>query len=203
MLDKPFIIFADCEINYDGRACSTLDRGNYLIIYKNDGSLQIHGSELLSPLNYQGSGSKVSLDNNKLLFTRKKETIEIILHNVYHKAKLENWSFNKPKMKKTEADLVNQLESTILSYIDNCIETIKEYKTDVGPIDLLAIDSYGTNHVMEVKRGKANISACSQVERYVASMNNSVGYIVSPQISKNALKYCKNNNIKWLEVNHN
>ena len=37
--DKPWAMFANCEVLYDGRASSTLERGNYLIVYKRDRSV--------------------------------------------------------------------------------------------------------------------------------------------------------------------
>ena len=56
-----FVLYCLCDVVYDGRAYSTLERGNYLIIYKPDGSLLIHGSSKSTPRNYQSVGSKVDL----------------------------------------------------------------------------------------------------------------------------------------------
>lgn len=70
--DKPFALYAECSIIYDGRAYSTLANGRYLIIYKQDGSLLIHGGDLCKPRNYQGPGSILSYIDSKLISTNKK-----------------------------------------------------------------------------------------------------------------------------------
>src|SRR4051812_3895718 len=55
----PFILLADCQVFYEGRASSVLPRGHYLLVRKADGSFLVHGARLTTPLNYQGAGSRL------------------------------------------------------------------------------------------------------------------------------------------------
>src|SRR5947209_1248902 len=55
----PFILLADCQVTYEGRASSVLPRGHYLLVRKADGSFLVHGARLTTPLNYQGAGSRL------------------------------------------------------------------------------------------------------------------------------------------------
>jgi RecB family endonuclease NucS len=68
-----FVIYAECDIIYNGRGYSTLERGNYLIIYKDDASLSIHGSTKVLPRNYQSEGTKLTVTDTLIEAKRKSE----------------------------------------------------------------------------------------------------------------------------------
>ena len=46
-------VFAEAEVAYQGRAASTADVGRYLVMFKQDGSLQIHHPKGVKPMNWQ------------------------------------------------------------------------------------------------------------------------------------------------------
>jgi len=198
---KPFFLFANCEIKYSGRARSTLEKGNYVIIRKFDGTLMIHGSTLLKPLNFQPPGATIT-DNGKIISIRNKESIEIIIFSIIHYYEINDWSNNKIILQDTESDLREQVIKNISLYFKNVKEIHQEFKTRFGPIDLLVIQTDDTNNVIELKRGRAGISACTQVERYLKTFQNKVcGFIMSPTITKGALEYAKTHDITYVAVN--
>ena len=206
-VEQSFILYANCDVEYVGRAKSFLKQGNYLITHKNDGTLRIDGGSLCTSLNYQPPGAILYKENNKLTSTRKEETITINLDNIFYYQELHDWSDNKIDITKTEAELRDRLMDNINKAIKiKTKEIFKEFKTPVGLIDILAIDEYDTYHIIEVKRGKANLNACSQLERYtyyfISIMKNVQSYIASPDISANALKFAKQNFQNYLKVNH-
>lgn len=189
-------MFATCSVEYRGRAESTLQTGNYLIIYKGDKSLAIHGSTDIIPRNYHGYDTLCQVDNNILLFKRKSETIKIIIDNIIFQRDLDGWSDYKIKLVRTEDDLRNKLIANIHNYIPNVVEVFKEFATDYGPIDVLCIDSNGVYHVLEVKRKSAGIAACGQLRRYVDILSESrqvMGYLAAPVINRNAIRFCDKN----------
>lgn len=206
-VEQSFVLYARCQVLYDGRANSTLESGNYLITHKNDGTLKIDGGTLCNPLNYQPPGAILLKHGNTLISTRKKETIKIIVDSIHFYRELKDWSTNKIKISKTEA----QLRSKIAAKVDNIlsiesIEVYEEFKTPVGDIDVLAIDKNNVYHVIEVKRGKASLATCSQLKRYcgyfASVVDNYKGYIASPEISKNALTHAENSEQTYLKVDH-
>lgn len=201
---SPFVLYADCEVVYSGRAESTLDRGLYLVIHKSDGTLLIHSALKNPPRNYQGPGAKLSYNNNILISERKSETIHITLYNIISYTPLIGWSDAEVSISKTEKDLVRKLFDNWFDYFDVDLEMIyTEYPTDLGPIDLLGIDSYGVYHVVEAKRATAVLSHCSQLRRYLESFHglyNTVGYIASPKISKSAIAYLEKHGYKWIKI---
>lgn len=204
-ISKPFILYANCSIVYDGRAYSTLAGGHYLIIYKSDGSLLIHGKNLCKPLNYQPAGSKLTLEGNIITSINKKEKIVINITEIINIQSIDNWSDTKIEIKRTEKELVDKLFNNWDEYIDGeFAELIREYHTEHGPIDLLGIASNGVYHAVEVKRKKASISNGTQLKKYVDAIvdqgHSVIGYLASPEINDNVINYLNRHGFKWIKV---
>jgi len=202
---KSFILYAQCAISYDGRAKSELQQGNYIIMHKSDGSIMIHGGTLTTPLNYQPPGAILKKIENILISTRKNETLTIRIYDIKHYYQINEWSTHKIAIQYTEDDLREQIIKNIDKYFTNIAEIHKEFQTPFGPVDLLIIEREDAFHnVVELKRKHANISACTQVERYVRYFTECKikcqGYIMCPSISKGALNYTKSHDIKFIGV---
>lgn len=200
-----FIMYALCEVDYVGRACSHLSLGRYLIIRKNDGSLLIHNGLGNPPQNYQGSKATLEVDGNNITSSRKKETIKIKLHEVFMYEELKEWSENEVEVKNTEKDLVNRIIDNWNEILKIPIKTIiREFPTKHGPIDIVGITDVGMHVIVEVKRGKASLNNCSQVNRYyehfVEHGIDCMVKLASPSIGSNALSYLKKHGFEWIQV---
>src|SRR5690349_3757788 len=55
----------ECEVAYQGRATSTLSRGERLILLKPDGTLLVHTPEKAKPVNWQPPGAAFSVANEE------------------------------------------------------------------------------------------------------------------------------------------
>lgn len=197
---EPTVIYAYCSVIYEGRASSILEVGNYLIICKQDGAVMIHGSTLLKPLNFQPPGAEIERTDNKIICRRNKEEIIINIESIHFSQALPGWSNNKIKLVRTEDDLRNKIIADLPYLLGRkIISTEKEHKTEYGPIDILAIDENQENIVIEVKRAKADIKACSQLERYLKVVPGE-GWLMSPAISSGAHQYCRDHGLNWKEV---
>lgn len=197
-IERSFILSCNCSVTYDGRAKSTLIPGNYVIIHKSDGTLLIHGDSLFKPLNFQPPGAIMRKYGNKLISTRKNETITIDIISISNYYEPIEWSDNKIKLTGSESDMRSNFISNILYKHftkGSQDEIFIEYKTPVGSIDLLLVQNQ-IYTVFEFKRKKANLSGCTQLLRYVdyfKSVNICCnGILVSPSITDNALKYLIN-----------
>lgn len=204
-IHKPFCLYANCKVIYDGRASSVLNDGNYLVIYKSDKSVQVHGNTKIQPRNYQGSGSVVDIDHNIISFVNKKDKLLIIINNIIYVNYLEELSDDDIEIVKTESDLVDKLFNNFDDYIGNRFEIIeKEYQTEYGPVDLAGFTEHGEIHVVEVKRGKATLANCTQLKRYVEAIGGNVfGYLASPAICTNAMKYLEKSSMRWVSIGFN
>ena len=221
---KPFTMFAHCEVVYDGRASSTLEPGNYLIIYKPDQSLSIHGACFAKPLNYQNGGTKLEEfksgatfdDMWTNLFTKrpksiivaknKLETIIIGIHAIVHSQVIEGWTDAKIKLTRSERDLVNQVFNRLDEYFPGIDISLAELEasTPYGNVDILLIDTSGIRYVVEAKRKIVSVAGCGQVARY-ANYYTGIGltvkqFVVGPSISRNAIDYCAQNGQTWVQA---
>src|SRR4051812_40610135 len=100
--NKPFVLYASATVIYNGRAYSTLEHGNYLIIYKPDKSVSIHGADLVLPRNYISSNGKLNVNDKQLIFTKKKETVTINIDQIHSLNYLDGWSSHKIIISRTE-----------------------------------------------------------------------------------------------------
>jgi RecB family endonuclease NucS len=201
---EPFILQATCRVIYDGRAYSTLETGNYLVLHKADGSLQIHGAKLIKPLNYQGPKSSLEYNQGVLRSINKKEAISIEIDEIISYSPL-SLSDNQIQIKRTEKELVAKILRNWESHFFDQFELVEtEVQSEVGAVDLLGITTSSKHYVVEVKRKKASLKDCSQLKRYVehfAQENETLGILASPTITENALKYLVKHNMQYLEIN--
>ncbi len=201
---KPFSLFAKASVVYNGRAFSTLEHGNYLIIYKNDNTVSIHGGDLITPRNYMGSNSKLTIDGNKLVFTRKKETVTITIDKILYLNYLDDWSYSKIIIRRTEKELARKIYDNWKSYFnDEFDDVVFEFPTPLGPIDLAGFTKT-TDYIVEVKRRVASLKDVTQLRRYVEALEIREklckAYLAAPGISKKALTYLEKHQLYFLQV---
>jgi hypothetical protein len=193
------VIVANCNVQYDGRASSTLEDGDYLIIIKDDKSIQIQGQKLNKSLNY--INSKIIEETDKQIIAKSKnEQIIININKITSKTPID-LSDNKPKLINSEDDLVNKLINNlnlVVSEEETIIKVTKEFRTKYGNIDLL-VETASNNYVIEVKRHRININACKQIQKYLECVKG-VGILCAPKIIKSAQEYCDLNNLKYLKL---
>ncbi len=223
-ITQPFSMYCECEVVYDGRACSTLERGNYLILCKPDLCIAIHGSNFIKPLNYQNPKSSIYILNAgqefddiwtnlfdkkpKLIVkaVNKKESLTIAVYTRINYNSFENWTNAKIKLIKSERDLVNQILSNLSTYFPsiNMASVDTEIPTPYGNIDILIIDQNNIYHIVEVKRKIMSVAGCGQLARYGVHYKSigiqAIEYLAAPLISKNALIYADRNNQQWIQA---
>lgn len=221
---QAFTLFARSEVFYNGRATSTLEAGNYLIVHKPDASISVHGASFSKPLNYQNGSSKVEIiedatvldDMGVNLFSErpafviraenKGEVLYVGIHKVHSNVIHEGWDDNKIRLTRSERDLVNQIFNNLDTYFPEVDLVLAELEapTPYGSVDLLMLDTSGTRHIVEVKRKVVSVAGCGQLSRY-ANYYSSLGfkirqYVAAPGISRNAQGYCDNNDQEFVLV---
>lgn len=201
---KPFCLFANCTVLYEGRAASTLEAGNYLILYKDDKSLSIHGSTMVLPRNYMAGGTRVELDGDRLVVHRKKETVVITVQEVHHLHFLGDWSASKIVICRTEKELVRKIFNNWGQYFAGDFEIIElEHPTELGPIDILGRTDT-TDFVVEVKRKTATTRDVTQLRRYIEAKSGARvvrGFLAAPGIAASARRYLEKHDLTFLHVN--
>ena len=196
---KRFVqVAAECEVVYVGRAASLTEAGDYVVLLKADGSVQVHGARGVKPVNWQPRTDDVRVtrdedDRVMLLAERFKpnELVQITFRKVSFALTLELRDEKVFQLHGSEAQIHAALARNP-DVIEPGLQVLeRELLVGVGGIDLYARDSKGRYVVVEVKRAKATQEAVHQLERYVNAVREQVpglvrGILAAPEISKPA-----------------
>ncbi len=191
-------VVAECEVLYHGRAASVADAGDYVVMLKADGSLQVHGYKGVKPVNWQPQTDdlRVGLEDGQPVLLAERRSPEELVRIVFLETALvqaldlrEHAGFvlmgSEAEMQRALARAPELIEPG-LTVLD------RELPIDVGGIDLFARDALGSLVVVELKRAKATQEAVHQLERYVTRVRELTGepvrgVLAAPTITKPAL----------------
>jgi len=206
-------VAARCSIEYHGRAQSTLPSGARLLLFKPDGTLLVHTSTKLKPVNWQPPGCSFSADVEHeaiVLVARRdkpvKETVRIALEEIQFAVSLDLDGEEGFDLAGSEDDM-----QAFLARQPQLIEPgfkfwARERASGRGPMDLYGEDALGRRVVIECKRRAAGVAEADQLRRYVerergARQSTRVrGILVAPAISSKARKYLADLELEYIEV---
>jgi hypothetical protein len=210
---KRFVqIAAECEIVYVGRAASLTEAGDYVVMIKADGSLQVHGARGVKPVNWQPRTDDLRVrrdedDRLMLMAERMKpdELVQITFRHVSVALALDLRDEKLFQLHGSEAEMHARLEREP-ELIEPGLRILeRELLVGVGGIDLYAMDTLGRYVVIEVKRGKATQDAVHQLERYVTAVRDQVpgevrGILAAPSISAPARTILERTGLEFVEL---
>ena len=177
-----------------------------MIIFKDDGSVCVHGPKGFNPINYM-SGPTAMTEVDGLITIRRPETGETLLieveqvisddaHGLVDTAVLEREG--------RELELHALLERSP-HLIEEGLEILeRERSTDVGPVDFLCRDTEGRIVLVEVKRVKAVVAAVEQVVRYREHIEKDAAYagaraiVLAPEFAPQARKLAERRNVECI-----
>ncbi|MCJ7450152.1 MAG: endonuclease NucS [Candidatus Nanohaloarchaeota archaeon QJJ-9] len=200
-----------CSVNYQGRTKSKLDRGERLVIVKQDNSLLVHGPENYQPKNWQPDTDQFNLraDKEELILESKRnnpeETVEIRFGEIemLHITQLVDKS--DLKIKGHEIDIHEAIEENPELVEEDLKIVEREKETDAGFIDVFARSKDNQLVVIEVKRNPDHNSVL-QLGRYVDEIEEEYpgreirGILVAPKCSDNVKEYLEKKNLEFVEV---
>lgn len=204
-----------CSVKYQGRAKSKLDRGERLLIKKQDSALLVHGPENYQPKNWQPEVDSFSLDIDEgeeilvLKAERKnpEEVVEIIFERIDLLTVNKLVDKSELKVKGHEVDIHEAIENQP-SIVEKELKIIKrERKTPAGYIDLFCRDENDCYVVIEVKRNP-DYNTVLQLQRYVDEIDEEFstevrGILVAPKMTDNLLEYLGDRGLEFVEVEMN
>ncbi len=169
-------VAGEFEVFYSGRAASVAEAGDYLLIIKPDGSVQVHGSRGVKPVNWQPQTDDIRVfceDGYAVLLAERFTPPETLRIGLLAPAVAQSLSLREGGgfvLLGSESEMQAALASNPEIIEPGLTLVDLETPTEVGGIDLLARDSDGALVVVELKRGKANHEAVHQLARYVESV---------------------------------
>ena len=180
-----------------------------LLMVKADGCVAIHSDGgAYKPLNWMNAPNQlVELEDRWEVSNPKGERLTITIHDVL--AEFNYHLGTEPGLQKdgVEAHL-QELLADRPWVIEPGLQLLRrEYPTDIGPIDLVAIDADGGIVAIEIKR-KGEIDGVEQLTRYLDRIARdgrggpARGFIVAQSIAPNARLLAESRGIKAVEVDY-
>ena len=162
------LVVARCSATYEGRLSSTLSSAVRLLMVKADGCVAIHADVgAYKPLNWMNAPNTLVEEGDRWVVTNQRgEVLTIELEEV-----LEDVTHELDTARGLTLDGVERELQLLLaehpSHLEpglSCVQ--REFRTDLGPVDLLCRDADGTAVAVEVKR-IGEIDGVEQLTRYL------------------------------------
>ncbi len=210
--NETIVFSCKCRIRYSGRAESFLDWGDRIVMIKSDNALLVHQPTGNAPINYMKPGSSHSLKTEKEELILKsqnlllKEKMEITIDKIhfFNSHKLEDGQ--AIRVSGTEEDMSNMIYTNPELIEEGFKPVSQEEQTKYGFIDVLGVDKEGVLTVVECKRYCAELSAVTQLRRYVEKIMISKGItkvrgiLAAPKITPNAEKMLKDWGFQFVSI---
>ncbi len=202
------VLVARCSIGYSGRLTTRLASGDRIIIFKDDGSVCVHGPKGFKPINYM-SGPTALTEADGLISVRRPETGEVLLIEIEQVISdathgLEDTAVLEREGRELELHALLERSPELIEAGLEILE--RERSTDVGPVDFLAKDAQGRIVLVEVKRVKAVVAAVEQVVRYREHIEKDAAYagaralVVAPEFAPQARKLAERRNVECVTL---
>jgi RecB family endonuclease NucS len=200
------VLVARCSIGYSGRLTTRLASGDRIIIFKDDGSVCVHGPKGFKPINYM-SGPTALTEADGLISVRRPETGEVLLIEIEQVISDATHGLEDTAVLEREGRelALHALLERSPDLIEAGLEILeRERSTDVGPVDFLAKDAQGRIVLVEVKRVKAVVAAVEQVVRYREHIEKDAAYagaraiVLAPEFAPQARKLAERRNVECI-----
>ena len=189
------IVAGNCKVNYSGRAKSTLEPGERILIVKKDGSLLVHRPIGYEPVNWQPSGSvfhvQTKAESIEVRAVRQKprENVRVIFYEIFMVSALNLTDSGEFSLHASEKEM-HQAILMKPSLLEEGFRPISyEKKVEPGFVDVYGVDKNGNLVIVEVKRKTAGKEAVFQLAKYIDSVKGKAdrelrGVLVAPSLGK-------------------
>lgn len=198
--NETIVFSCNCTIRYSGRAESYLPEGDRVIMIKSDTALLVHQPTGNTPINYMkpGTSHTARMEHEQIHFKSQnllqKENMIITINRIhfFNSHKLEDGQ--TIRISGTEEDMSNMIYANPEIIEQGLKPVSQEEQTKYGFIDVLCVDKNSILTVIECKRYRAELSAVTQLRRYVEKImiNKGItqvrGILAAPKITENAKK---------------
>lgn len=207
------LVVGDCRVEYEGRASSTLDWGERVIMIKQDGSVMVHRPVGYEPVNWQPARClvRVSVEDPQSLMVsasrhQPRETVSIEFREISLLATGGLSDSGEFALHVTEEQM-KQAILTAPELVEEGLKLLEEEKSlgEAGFTDIYAEDSHGNLVVVEIKRNPATKDALMQLQRYLETLRTTVnrpirGIVAAPQLRKGAQPLLDSLKLEFVKV---
>ncbi len=188
------ILVTRCSIRYEGRLVTTLESGDRVVLFKDDGSVVVNAVQGAKPINYMPGPTVVTEEGRTLVVSRPAtgESLVIDVEDVHADTRYELSDEAKLVREGREKDIQATIFGTPHAIEDGMVGLTRELFTEVGPVDLFCRDVDGRTCVIEIKRVRAVAAAVEQLNRYMDEVAKNPahapcrGILVAPELAPQA-----------------
>ena len=211
--ERLITLFGRCRVEYDGRAASSLDAGNRLVVLKPDGTILVHTDSGQQPVNWQPPGCthEGRLDDGALLVesvrTNPDERLLVAFERVDQVVVYDGTGDSDVTVLGTEADLRDRILDRPELIEEGFEPRATERDTSAGAVDIYGTDSEDHAVVVELKRRRVGPDAVSQLNRYVEALESDLhagrtvrGILVAPSVTDRAHNLLERRGLEFVSV---
>lgn len=192
---RTLVVAGNCRVRYVGRANSTLESGERLLIVKADGALLVHRPIGYEPVNWQPSGSVFNVQMEQGLVEihgvrqKPRESVKATFNSVFMVSSLNLEDSGEFLLYASEEDMHRALLLRP-SLLEEGFKPISyEKKVEPGFVDVYGVDKNGRLVVVEVKRKIAGKEAALQLAKYIEAIKGKAnrelrGVLAAPSLGK-------------------
>jgi RecB family endonuclease NucS len=192
---KTLLVAGNCHVHYAGRANSTLENGERLLIIKSDGSLLVHRPVGYEPVNWQPAGSvfHVEVKDDKLeihgIRQKPRETVKVQFNAVFMVSSMALNDSGEFILHASEDDMHRAILLKPELFEAGFKPISWEKHVEPGFVDIYGEDKDGKMVIIEVKRKTASKENVLQLAKYIepikAKVNKGVrAVLVAPSLAK-------------------
>jgi RecB family endonuclease NucS len=192
---RTLIVAGNCHVHYSGRANSTLELGERLLIIKADGSLLVHRPVGYEPVNWQPAGSvfHAQVSGNQLevhaIRQKPRENVKVTFSQIFMVSALSLNDSGEFLLHASELDMHKAILLKPSLFEEGFKPIDYEKKVEPGFVDVYGVDKDGKLVVIEVKRKTAGREAVLQLARYIEAIKEKAnrelrGVLVAPNLGK-------------------
>lgn len=201
------MVIARCSATYDGRLSSTLTSAVRLVMVKADGCVAIHADVgAYKPLNWMNAPNSLVEDDMRWIVTNPRgETLTIEFEEVFSDTNHELDTDRGLTLDGVEKEL-QELLAAHPHHVEPGLTLVqREYRTDLGPVDLLCRDEQGQAVAVEIKR-VGEIDGVEQLTRYLERLQRDPmlapvrGIFAATNVKPQARVLAEARGIAWAQV---
>lgn len=201
------LLVTRCSATYQGRLSSTLSEAVRLVMVKADGCVAIHADVgAYKPLNWMNAPNTLTEDTGRWVVTNPQgERLEIELHEVFEDVSYALDTERGLTLDGVERELQLLLAENPEHLAAGLVCVQREFRTDLGPVDLLCRAPDGGAVAVEVKR-IGEIDGVEQLTRYLTRMQRDPliapvrGLLAATVVKPQARVLAESRGIEWVEV---
>ncbi|MCJ7613833.1 endonuclease NucS [Candidatus Bathyarchaeota archaeon] len=192
---KAVILVGNCWVDYKGRASSTLEPGERIVMIKEDGSVLVHRPFGYEPVNWQPAGcmfqTRATGEVLQVRAIRKKppESVKLSFDRVFFISAMKLIDRGEFSLHASEADMQKAILFDPCLLEEGFAPISYEKKVEPGFVDVYGVDREGRLVVVELKRRTAGRDAALQLAKYVDFVKTMAhreirGILVAPRLAK-------------------